>query len=146
MPTPFESAQLILTLYEQRREETMRKARDFWVMFDPETVEDFMAAGTGPQSGMVRMVIGYWEMAASLVENGAIDRKMFCDSGTEFLVVFGKIEPLLPAIREKFNNPNFAVNLERLALSLPDARQQIDGMRARIKGLIAARKAAAASV
>jgi len=48
MPTPFESAQLILTLYEQRREETMRKARDFWVTFDPQTADDFMAVMMGP--------------------------------------------------------------------------------------------------
>jgi len=145
MPTPFESAQLILTLYEQRREATMRKARDFWVMFDPETADDFGAAMMGPDSGYIRMVLGYWEMAASLVENGAIDRKMFQDSTGEYLVVFAKIERLLPGLREKFNNPGLAGHLERLALSLPDARQQIDAMRARIKGVIAARKAAATS-
>ncbi len=67
MPTPFESAQLILTLYEQRREETMRKARDFWVLFNPETVEDFMGAMMGPNSGYIRMVLGFWFMGASLV-------------------------------------------------------------------------------
>jgi hypothetical protein len=145
MPTPFESAQLILTLYEQRREETMRKARDFWVLFNPETVEDFMGAMMGPNSGYIRMVLGYWDMAASLVENGAIDRKMFQDATSEYLVVFAKIEPLLPGLREKFNNPNMAAHLENLAMSLPDARQKIDAVGARIKGLIAARKAAAAA-
>jgi hypothetical protein len=143
MPTPFESAQLILTLYEQRREETMRKARDFWATFDPQTVEDFLSTMAGPQSGYLRMVLGYWEMAASLVENGAIDRKMFQESTSEYLVVYAKIEPLLPALREKFNSPNTAKNLQSLALSLPDARKQIDAMAARIKGMIAARKAAA---
>jgi hypothetical protein len=143
MPTPFESAQLILTLYEQRREETMRKARNYWVMFDPETIEDFMGAMMGPDSGYIRMVIGYWEMAASLVENNAIDRKMFQDSTSEYLVVFAKLEPLLPALRQKFDNPRMGMSLEHLALSLPDARQQIDAVRARIKGMIAARKAAA---
>jgi hypothetical protein len=143
MPTPFESAQLILTLYEQRREATMRKARDFWVMFDPTTVEDFMGAMMGPDSGYIRMVLGYWDMAASLVENGAIDRKMFQDSTQEYLVVFAKVEPLLPALREKFSNPKMAAHLESLAMSLPDARQQLDAISARIKGVIAARRAAA---
>jgi hypothetical protein len=145
MPTPFESAQLILTLYEQRREATMRKARDFWAFFDPETVDDFTTAMMGPDSGHLRMVLGYWEMAASLVENGAIDRKMFQDASAEYLVVYAKIEPLLPALREKFNNPNMAKHLQSLALSLPDARAQIDAMGARIKGMLAARKAAAAN-
>ena len=143
MPTPFESAQLILTLYEQRREETMRKARDFWAMFDPQTFEEYSAAMFGPQSGYIRMVLSYWDMAASLVENGAIDRKMFQDSTSEYLVVFAKIEPLLPAIRQNWGNPGFLAHLERFALSLPDARTQIDAMGARIKYMIAARKAAA---
>ena len=145
MPTPFESAQLILTLYDQRREATMRKARDYWVMFDPQTVEDFMGAMMSADGGYLRMVLGYWDMAASLVENGAIDRKMFQDSTAEYIVVFSKLEPLLPALREKFNNPRMAANLESLAMSLPDARQTIDAVGARIKGMIAARKAAAAA-
>jgi hypothetical protein len=145
MPTPFESAQLILTLYEQRREETMRKARDFWVGFQPETAEEFLAAMMGPNSGYVRMVLGYWEMAASLVENGAIDRKMFQDSTGEYLVVYAKLEPVLPALRAKMGNPNMSIHLERLALSLPNARQEIDAVAARIKGMLAGRKAAAAA-
>ena len=144
MPTPFESAQLILTLYEQRREETMRKARDFWAMFDPETMDDFMATMFGPQSGYVRMVMSYWDMAASLVLNGAIDSKMFQDSTGEYLVVYAKIEKLLPQIREKWNNPNFLASLEKFVMSLPDARNQVDAMGIRIKAMIAARKAAAA--
>lgn len=144
MPTPFESAQLILTLYEQRREETMRKARDFWVTFEPETVEDFLAAMFGTQGAYVRQVLGYWEMAASFVENGAIDRKMFYDSSMEFLVVYAKIEHLLPALREGMGNPTAWSKLESLANGLPDARTQIDGMKARIKGMLANRKAAAA--
>jgi hypothetical protein len=142
MPTPFESAQLILTLYEQRREETMRKARDFWATFDPQTIEDFMGAVFGPQSGYVRMVLGYWDMAASLVENGGIDRKMFQDSTGEYIVVFTKIEPLLPAIRAQWNNPNFLKHLENFTMSLPDARQQLDTMKERLRYMMAARKAA----
>lgn len=121
----------------------MRKARDFWATFDPATVDDFTAAMFGPQSAYVRMVLGYWDMAASLVENGAIDRKMFQDSTGEYLVVFTKIEPILPAIREKWNNANFLKHLESLTMSLPDARRQIDTMKERIKYMIAARKAAA---
>lgn len=145
MPTPFESAQLILTLYEQRREETMRKARDFWATFDPQTFEEFTATMFGPHSAYVRMVLGYWDMAASLVENGAIDRKMFQDSTSEYLVVFSKMESILPTIRGQWGNPNFLKHLENLTMSLPDARQQIDTMKERMKYMIAARKAAATS-
>ncbi len=122
----------------------MRKARDFWMGFEPETLEDYGAVAMGPHGGYVRMVVSYWDMAASFVENGAIDRKMFYDSTMEFLVVYAKIEHLIPKIREAYG-PNFAMNLEKLAMGLPDARNQIDSLRARIKGMLAARKAAAAS-
>src|SRR4051812_20743589 len=111
MSTPFESAQLILTLYEQRREETLRKARDFFVGFDPKNIEEFMAGFFGPQGVYVRMVISYWDMAASLVRNGAIDQKMFVDATGEFILVFGRMEPFIPHLREVFGNPNFLSNL-----------------------------------
>jgi hypothetical protein len=145
MPTPFESAQLILRLYETRRDETMRKARSFWFEFDPQNVDEYFAAMMGPDGGYVRMVVSYWEMAASFVENGAIDRKMFEDANAEHVVVFAKIEPLLAGIREKYGTPGFAAHLERMILSAPDGRQKVDDMKARIHGMMAARKAASAS-
>jgi hypothetical protein len=141
MPTPFESAQLILTLFEQRREGTMRKARDFFFAFDPKTFDEYLAGLFGPNGNYVRMVISYWDMAASLVTNGAIDAKMFTDSTGEFIIVFGRIEPFLPQLRETFGNPDFGVHLERLALSIPNARQRIDGTVERIRGMLAAAQA-----
>jgi hypothetical protein len=143
MPTPFESAQLILTLYEQRREETMRKARDFCLGFDPATFEEYMAGVMGPHSGYIRMVTSYWEMAASLVTNGAIDAKMFTDANGEFILVFGRIEPFLTQLREVFGNPGFAAHLESLTLGIPNARQRIDGTVQRIRAMLAARAAQA---
>jgi hypothetical protein len=143
MAKQYESARLILELYNLRREATMREARNFWFTFNPETVEDMMAAMASPNGGYVRMVISYWDMAASLVVNGAIDEKMFNDANGEHLVVFGKIEALIPAWREKMGDPNVWKNLETVALAVPDARTRIDGIRARIKAMLAARAAAA---
>jgi len=143
MPTPFESAQLLLTLYDQRREATMRKARDFWFSFDPKTGEELLSAMMGPDGGYVRMVISYWDMAASLVENGAIDQKMFLDCNGEFVIIFAKIEPLLPKLRETFGNPDFASHLERLVLSIPNARQRLDDTVQRMRAMVAMRAQAA---
>ena len=72
MPTPFESAQLLLTLYDQRREETMRQARGFYTGWDPRSFEDVMATMTGPKSGMARMVMTYWDMAAAFVDTQVV--------------------------------------------------------------------------
>ena len=145
MPTPFESAQLILTLFEQRREETMRKARDYFVTFDPASFEEFMAGMMGPQGGYIRMVLTYWDMAASLVENGAIDEKMFRDANGEYVLVFARVEPFIPQLREAFANPGFLQHLEKFALGLPDARKRLDSMLQRIRGMMAKRAAMTAS-
>src|SRR5580692_3253777 len=143
MATQYESARLILELYNLRREATMREARGFWLAFNPETVEDLMAGMAGPNGAYVRMVISYWDMACSLVVNGAIDNKMFNDANGEHLVVFGKLEAALPKWREMVGNPDTWKNLETVALSGPDARKNIESIKARIKGMLAARAAAA---
>lgn len=145
MPTPFESATLILTLYEHRREETMRQARDFFVTFDPQNFEEFMGGMFGPQGNYIRMVISYWEQAASFVNNGAIDEKMFRDANSEYVLVFAKIEHFLPQLRAAFGNPGFGANLEKLTLGLPDARERVDGTLRRIRDLVAKSNAATAS-
>jgi hypothetical protein len=143
MATQYESARLILELYNMRREATMREARSFWLTFNPETVEDLMAGMASPNGGYVRMVVSYWEMACSLVVNGAIDEKMFNDANGEHLVVFGKVEPVIAKFRETMGEPNAWKNLETVALGVPDARKRIDGIRTRIKAMLEARAAAA---
>lgn len=143
MATQYESARLILELYNLRREATMREARSFWVTFNPETVEDLMAGMASPNGAYVRMVISYWEMACSLVANGAIDQQMFNDANGEHLVVFGKVEALIPKWREMNGDSTLWKNLETVSLGAPDARNRIDGIKARIKAMLAARAAAA---
>jgi hypothetical protein len=145
MPTPAESATLLLTLYDLRREETMRKARDFFATFNPKTIEDVMGVMMTPQGAYVRMVVGYWDMAASLVLNGAIDSKMFLDANGEFIVVFAKIEPFLPQLRQILPNPDFLKSLETLTLSIPDARKRIDKVLEFFRNMVAQRNAAAPS-
>jgi hypothetical protein len=143
MATQYESARLILELYNLRREATMREARSFWLTFNPETLEEMMAGMAGPDGAYIRMVISYWDMACSLVVNNAIDAKMFNDANGEHLVVFGKIEPVIAKWREMTGDPNSWKSLETVALGAPDARTRIDGIKARIKAMLAARAAAA---
>ena len=91
-----EEAGLILKLFELRREETMRKARDWYFReFNPESMADFTAALFGEHSGHLRMVITYWDMAAGLVNSGAISIEMFNNTNGEHMGTFSKIELLL---------------------------------------------------
>jgi len=130
-----EEASLILKLYDLRREQVMRKARDWYFRdFHPQSMADYNDALFGEHSGYVRMVITYWDMAAALVNNGAISLEMFTDSNGEHIGVFSKIEPLLGEIRAAYA-PQFAVNLEKLIDATPDGRKRVAAMRERFKAI-----------
>jgi len=130
-----EEAGLILKLYDLRREETMRKARDWYFReFNPQSLADFNSAMFGEHSGHLRMVVTYWDMAAALVNNGAIGMEIFNDSNGEQLGVFSKIEPLLGEIRAAYG-PQFAVSLEKLVDATPDGRKRSAESRERMKAI-----------
>jgi hypothetical protein len=128
-----DEASLILKLYELRREDTMRKARDWYFgQFHPESISDYNDALFGPYSGFMRMVISYWDMAAALVNNGAISVEMFNDTNGEQISVFAKIEPFLKELRTQWG-PNYVVNLEKLIDATPDGRKRVAAWRDREK-------------
>jgi len=132
-----EEAGLILKLYELRREETMRRARDWYFReFNPQSMADFNAAIFGEHSGHLRMVVTYWDMAAALVNNGAISMELFEDSNVEHISVFAKCELLLGEIRSAYG-PKFAVNLEKLIDATPDGRKRTAANREQMKAILA---------
>jgi hypothetical protein len=141
-------ADLILKLYELRREGTMRKARDWYFLeFNPESMADISNAMFSEHSGHLRMVLTYWDMAAALVNHGAIDISFFNDANGEQIGVFSKVEPFLGEFRSAYN-PQFLVNLEKLIDATPDGRKRTAGARERMKGVrseIAARHAGASA-
>ena len=141
-----EEAGLILELYELRREETMRKARDWYFRdFNPNSLADFSAAMFSEHSGHLRMVVSYWDMAAALVNNGAISLELFNDSNGEHIAIFSKIEPLLGEIRAAYA-PQFGANLEKLIDATPDGRKRVREARDRMKAVraqLAGRQSAA---
>lgn len=141
MPNAVDSANLILKLYELRREETMRKARDFMTGFDPTSFEALQAGYMGPQGAYLRMVTSFWEMACTLVVNGAIDPKMFDETNGEHILVFAKIQPYLAEMRGMFDNPGFMKNLEQVCISAPGGLERVTATRERIRQMMARRTA-----
>jgi len=130
-------ADLILKLYELRREKTMREARNWFFQFNPKGREDFLEVLTSDKSGLYRMVVSYWDMACSFVNNGAIDAQMFNDANGEHFFVFAKLEPFLPALREEMGNPNFLAHLEKVVKDCPDHEVKLAAIRDRMQKLIA---------
>ena len=128
-----EDANLILKLYEIRRDPVMRDARNWFFSFNPTTPAEYMEALMGEHSGHLRMVTSYWDMAASLVNNGAIDETMFNDANGEHFFVFAKIEPILEEIRQTSNQPDFLKHFETLIRRAPNSAERLAGIRERIK-------------
>jgi hypothetical protein len=128
-----EDADLILKLYDLRREATMREARNWLFTFNPTSVQDVIEVLLGEHSGHYRMVISYWDMAAAMVNNGAIDEKLFNETNGEHLFVYSKISHLIPEVRAMFGNPDFLLNLETLIKRIPDYEVKISSMRERMK-------------
>ena len=121
-----ESADLILKLYDLRREEKMREARNWIFSFNPSSVDEYWQTMMDPQvGGYLRMVTSYWEMAASMVNHGAIDADMFNDTVGEHIMIFAKVQPLLAELRERFQNPRAFQHLEKLILDQPDGQERV---------------------
>ena len=132
MPTPFENATLNLKLFDLRREKTLRDARHWFLLeFNPETFEEFVALVSGERNAAVRMVLGYWDMAASLVTTGAIDASAFLAAHTEVIGTFSKVQPFLAQLRAASSEPDFCKHMEQVVMSAPNAEATL----ARRRGL-----------
>lgn len=119
----------ILKLYELRRESEMRAARQwYFTNFAPRSATDILALYRGGEraSANFRMITSYWDMACSFVLNGGVDEKMFFDSGSEYIFVYAKIQPFLAEIRQMFQEPDYLINLETLAMKTPNIEAKLE--------------------
>ncbi|MDQ2975758.1 MAG: hypothetical protein M3R69_10155 [Acidobacteriota bacterium] len=128
-----DDADLILKLYDLRREATMREARNWFFTFNPTNMQDVIEALLGEHSGHYRMVVSYWDMAAAMVNNGAIDELLFNETNGEHIFVYAKIAPVIEEIRTNFGNPDFLQNLEKLVKRIPNVEEKITALRERMK-------------
>ena len=122
MPTPFESALPNLQLFDLRREAVLRQARSWFLSeFNPESFAEFVEAVSGERNAWFRMVIGYWDMADSLVASGAIDGDAFRAAHGEIFATFSKIQPFLAELRSASKEPEFCKHMEAVVIAAPDA-------------------------
>jgi len=134
----YESATLLVRLYELRRDSTMREARNWYARsFNPESFEEAIQVMSGPSSAHFRMVTSYWDMAASFVLHGAIDEQMFNDANGEHLVVFAKVAPFMQEFRQRMGNPSYLASLEKLVMKSPNAAERLAALRERFRTMAA---------
>jgi hypothetical protein len=132
-------AQLILHLYELRREGEMRKARAWWFTgFWPRTADDFMkvafSPGT-PENNWLRQVSGYWSMAASFVLHGVLSADLFLQPAVsgEMFIMFAKVHPFLKDLREKAGDPEMFGTIEKVIMSSKYGRERFKFMQKRVE-------------
>jgi hypothetical protein len=117
----YDDVNLILRLYEMRREEKLRQARDwFSKSFKVKSMEEFnkLCPPTFDTNAYFRMVISYWEMVASFITAGVLNEELFFQSGMEMLFCWERVRDLVPEARVQFKNENLYKNLETVATHL----------------------------
>ena len=113
----YDDANLILRLFELRREPTLREARAWFAAnYAPADVEEAMkiAPMGSKENAYVRMLCSYWDMAASFVVAGVLNQELFFESSGELLLVWERMRPVLGGIRAFFKNPTMFGNLEKV--------------------------------
>jgi hypothetical protein len=126
-----EEAQLILYLYDLRREAEMRKARNWWATeFWPKNADDFLKVAWAPgtqENNWLRQVAGYWGIAASFVLQGALRDDLFLVPGFsgEMFVMFAKVQPFLGELREKLGDPEVFLDIEHVVTRKKWGRERL---------------------
>jgi hypothetical protein len=142
MPTAFESAQLNLQLFDLRREPVLREARSWFLTdFNPESVGELVALVSGERNASFRMVLGYWDLAASLVTTGAIDADAFRAAHGEIFATFSKIQPFLAEMRTVSGESDFCKHVEAVVGGAPDAEAMLTRRREALRAAAKARAA-----
>jgi hypothetical protein len=127
-PPNYQDADLVLKLFDLRREAKLREARSWMGGFYPDSVQDFAAAYSAPDSYM-RMVAGYWDIATSLVNLGVVHRGLFVEAGGEAFFLWAKVGDHVPGFREMTGNAGFLANVERFVRETPGGNERVAGMR-----------------
>ena len=105
----YDDVNLVLRLYDLRREERMREARRAWSVanFHAKSLEKLneTCPPGANENASFRMVVTYWDMAASFITGGVLQQELIFQSGRELLVVWERLRDLLPAYRESRSDP-----------------------------------------
>ena len=150
----YDEVNLMLRLYDMRREPRLRQARAWFVEnFHPVTPEEMMQKYPqgSEENTYIRMVISYWEMVASIVNRGLIDEEFFFENSGEQWVVWERLKPVVPAFRTMFKNPMVFANLEKHVAAMdrwrekraPGSTEAMRAMSAQMEQLAAQRKSGA---
>jgi hypothetical protein len=123
----------------------LREARAWFMSeFNPETFDELVALASGERNAWFRMVLSYWEMAASLVTTGAVGAEAFCAAHGEIFGAFSKIQPFLAKLRAASGEPELCKHMEAVVLGAPDGQAIIARRREAMRAFAKASRTAPA--
>ena len=138
VPPTIDDASLILRLYELRREEKLRAAREWYrTKCVPLSVEDVKTIYNTPgeENTNFRMATTYWDMACSFVASGVLHPELFIQSGSESLMIWSRVEEFVPRIREEMGMPYFLANIEKTIAMIPSSQERLKLFRSRLAAM-----------
>jgi hypothetical protein len=141
-------ADLILKLYDLRRETVMREARNWMATFNPKSIDDVvkvMSDFTAKENAYMRQVCGYWEMVAAFIVHGTLNADLAYDTLGEMYFVYAIMEPVMDEFRKKFNAPEFFHNVQKVVEANPKGRERVKQVQQRRAEFINRMAAAAKS-
>jgi hypothetical protein len=139
-------AELVLKLYDLRREPVMREARNWMATFNPQSIEDVVKVMSDfklKDNAYLRQVCGYWEMVAALIVHGTLNRDLAFDTLGEMYFVYAILQPIMEDFRKKFGAPEFLKNVQQVVESTPQGRERIAGVQKRRAEMLSRMAAAA---
>ena len=134
-------AEIILKLYELRRDPELRKARNWWLWdFSPRTADEFLKVAFAPgtqENNWLRQGASYWGMAAALVNQGLLDEDLFLRPACsgEMFFIFAKVYPFLEDLREKLGDPETFRDVEKVVMNTKWGRERLKFILKRIETL-----------
>jgi hypothetical protein len=130
----YQDAELVLKLYDLRREAVMREARNWMATFNPQSIDDVvkvMSDFSSKQNAYLRQVCGYWEMVAAFIVHGTLNRELAFDTLGEMYFVYAIMQPVIEEFRKKFNSPEFFKNVQKVVESTPEGRERVSHVQKR---------------
>lgn len=140
-------AELILKLYDLRRESVMREARNWMATFNPQSIDDVMKVMgdfKAKENAYMRQVCGYWEMVAAFIVHGTLNKDLAFDTLGEMYFVYAILQPVIEEFRTKFNAPEFFKNVQQVVESNPKGRERVANVQKRRAEMMSRMAAAAA--
>lgn len=135
-----EQAELILKLYELRREAVMREARSFvGGPFAPKSAQELVGIVSkgGKETAFVLQVYGYWDMVCAFVLHGALTEGLVYDTCQELYFQFAKIQPFVKEFRKRMNLPEWMQNIEKVVEGSPKGKKRMAIMRGSLEAMAA---------